>query len=699
MNYLYIDFETYYKKGVVSLKTMTLQEYLAHPLMRVTSLCYALNDEEPVVILGSPTDEQITHLTALGQREDVTFVAHNAAFDLRVWNRLLEIPWPEHAQCSMELAFAAFPNHPGGHGLDNLSRTLNIGAKLEINLSEGQHTEEEERAYVANDVVLCRALHQLCLPRLSKSEITISEMCNALRELHFEIDQDAVAAAAEGFDSIIGESVESLIEVLGPEAKRVFGRDGNKIKSVKPAPMKALLASVAGFNTDTISQKKLNPEDLRSKPLASRALENTSAANKALFHRRNAAKFAGRGRVDVELCYFRAHTGRYSSAQPGCKGVNLHNMPKHDKRVAKALRSMFRLPEGYCWVSVDLANIEYRMEGWLTRCETVRQMFEDNVLTDPYLSFGYAATGIWFKKTDPIRQVFKAAVLGLGYGMMHKTFILSLLKTIASPFIDLSLEDMQDIVAAQRWSRPRGKYASRIQKETSAPDAVMAVAFAMHEAFHRVHPEYKATANWLLEAVEMCNRLANPDRYLKNLYSYPGAPPQERLDLQFAPDLFGPGTKNVRVRCGLWDQPTVTWRDLAIRKDKYDNMSLTMVQEGNKPPKGMTGRLVIENVTQSASRNGMCAGKLKLKDRGWPYIMSVHDEIKIACRTDPEEVCRARQDLIDVYGPGNALGYGWAVSIDPTEVSVSSSMYEDGQDMEWWEEVKNGNKQLLTQLP
>lgn len=700
MPFLYLDFECRYIPKVLDLKSCTLREYLDGT--EVTAASWAADDGPLQYCLGVPGQATLDEWRKIAEDPDWCVVAHNAAFDVRVWRVLLGLPQPQTVHCSLELAQAAFPCQPGGYKLERLAETLNLGLpKIDIDLREGRHTEEELRDYVCRDTELCRRLHTACLGRLHPAEVRVSELANAVRELHFEIDPQKVEDALLGFEEVIGNEAQAVTAILGDEA---FGKDGETIKSIKPHVLREQLKVSLGFRTDTTSKKKINPEKLRRNTKAAEVIESTARANKALSHKRRTRVFQGRSTVDCELGYFRAHTGRYSSPAVG-KGLNLHNLPKRDKQIAKAIRSCFRLPKELCWVRADEANVEYRVEGLLTGCAHTHNLFSANVMADPYLGFGKEATGKMFKKSDPIRQLFKAAVLGLGYCMGMKKFAEELLLALANPFSGISLADLEQVANDQGWRCPSFPYARKVLTELGCPQVVVTVAHHMRQRFHEVHPEYKAFAEWLVTAVEVISRAipGTYDRVCDWLYTQHGAPNRELVDVVPAPDLYGPGTISVRVRCGPWYTETVTWRDLDVRPLANGGMALTFVQSGSKPPKVVSPNLLIENVVQSAARNATCMAKLMLEQRGWPYLLSVHDEILVACPRDPDMVLKAKQDLMDVLGPGGELAqhWGWAAVIDETEINVSESLYEVDMDKiveGWWNKLPS-HPELLENLP
>lgn len=76
MNYLTLDFETYYDKEI-SLKKLTTQAYVMHPQMEVLMVSAKFNDDPVQVIDG----EQIPTFFATVDWSNTAVIAHNAVFD------------------------------------------------------------------------------------------------------------------------------------------------------------------------------------------------------------------------------------------------------------------------------------------------------------------------------------------------------------------------------------------------------------------------------------------------------------------------------------------------------------------------------------------------------------------------------------------------------------------------------------------
>lgn len=376
---------------------------------------------------------------------------------------------------------------------------------------------------------------------------------------------------------------------------------------------------------------------------------------------------------------------------------NCHNLPKRNPDLAKAIRSMFELPDGWCWVRADLANVEYRGVCLITRSTHAESLFTNEILADPYSAFWKEATGQVVSKKDPARHVAKGAVLGLGYNMGVNTWTNVLLQELAAPQAKITTADMKRIADAQGWNM--SKYAKAHCTKMNADPAVGRVAQGSRDAFHRVHPEIDPFATWLVDSLTEACRSNDPAGALDDMSRDVRAPDPDliRLVWEDKPDM----ERAVRVQIGGWDAPTVTWRDLGVRfiEGQGTGMALSFRQSGSKGYHSVYKSILSENTTQSWARVALCRGKLALRDLGYPTALSVHDEILLPVPCDRDSVLHARDSLLKVYGPGNQLGYKWAVVINPAEINVSKSLYEVELGTQWWADLEAGKTALLQELP
>ncbi len=696
MNYLYIDFETTMTK-TVSLGKMTLRKYLAS--CNIICVGWAINDEvvQAARFATPEFDAFCAFANAKASDPDWCLVAHNASFDIRVLTQKLEFPWPKHIDCTLELAQAWTPCQPGGYSLSNLSKMWNLlYQKSEINFFSC--SQEELLQYCSQDVRACRELHKEAMLRLHPKEIALQRLTQQQKEISFSLIPADVLAAVDGFAMVAQDEAVKAADLLGSDD--AFGDEGGIVKSVKPHEVKRLLLDNLGFDVGkSISVKKIDVEKLRQSPAAAAVLRHAGEANRSLSHKRRVSAFINALRVDCELTYYAAHTGRWSSRNGG-KGLNLHNLPKRNPVLAKLIRQLFRLDDDMCFVRADLSNVEYRVEGWLTDCEATKRQFTQNLFSDPYSIFWHLATGYMPDLATAIgkacRQLAKNCVLGLGFLMGLMRWMNELMVAMSDPRNGLTLEMLSAVCEQNRWFPERiTKYAKAAQTKLRAPWQVAVIAQETHRIFHEIHPEFSRLAHWLERATHELAQSAFPDRALDRLYALPIAPRREKLELSVDDSIQG---RSVRVRLGHWPTPTILWRDLATRDTPF-GPHLTCAMGGNKGWRALTKNILIENVTQSCARCALGEAMLQLEPE-YPYQLSVHDEELLVVPRNKEEVEKAKRALCRVLGPGNSLGYEWAITIKPSDVSISKTMYEDEQ---WtktiWQRLENNDLTVFAELP
>jgi hypothetical protein len=670
----------------ITLKKLPLFNYLDRA--PVLGIAFAFDDEDPEWFVGAdlPVIQDQMHAACIA--DDVTWVAHNAAFDTRVLTRALGLPYPKHVLCTLELCCAAYPNHPGGYSLKNMSETLNLQTK-KTGLGDQvmKMSPEELELYCRRDVMMCREIFQFAMKRLDPREVATAEAANRVRGLSLLVNREKIKAASQAFSALSLSETLALQEVLEDPEGEAVGRDDSGVpKSLKPAVLKRLLLDHLGYETRSITMRKNNPEKLRQNAPAQSALSHAERANKAFTQSRKAKLFTSCDEVPMELGYYRATaTGRYSSPSVG-KGLNLLAMNKRDPVVSKAMREIFSLPDHLCFVSADEMNVEHRVQALIMGAEHSRLLFELDVMTDPYSAFWFACTGQRVSKKDPARQIAKAAVLSLGFMVGIQTWMSMLALSLADPTFKVALADLEKICVEQRWSKPKDQWLLAAQTKLRCADAVATVAYHTRELFHKVHPEFKIVTLWLERTVHQlaaCGTQAQADRVLDSAYSSHSAPKREMIDVSWDPSYEG---STVRVNCGGHWQPTVTWRDLALRPTKFNGVAMTFMS-GRKGFRPLTKNILAGTITQSAARNASVQAKALLADRGYTHIMSVHDELKLIVPRTVNAVKKARQDMLEVLGPNGELAkhWKWSVVIDPHDITCSRTLHEVHQDAAWWD--------------
>ena len=221
---LHIDFET---RSTAELKSVGLDNYARDPSTDVVCLAYAF-DDEPVRLwtgdedyLPMPVVEHIEHGGAV--------YAHNAAFELAIWNNVLCREFevdpldPQQLRCTMAMAYAM--GLPGS--LDGAAAALGVeqrkdakGGRVMLQLSKPRkviaHLPEHDGAtgwfehvwwddpiklqilhdYCKQDVEVERALHKRLI-ELSTDEQSLWFLDQKINARGIAVDRDAINQAVE----------------------------------------------------------------------------------------------------------------------------------------------------------------------------------------------------------------------------------------------------------------------------------------------------------------------------------------------------------------------------------------------------------------------------------------------------------------------------------------------------------------------
>ncbi len=383
-----------------------------------------------------------------------------------------------------------------------------------------------------------------------------------------------------------------------------------------------------------------------------------------------------------------------------CSGAVSANCPKHDKAIAEPVRKLFRMPPELCLVRGDLANVEFRVEGYLTGATNVLKMFDPkqggSIYTDPYSASWKTMTSMLVTKKDPARQVAKAAVLGLGFCMSPAGYAKVLLVVLADKKSGVTEAALREIIIKNNWRMPDNDRVKKIMTMLGCSQIVALAAFHIHKLFNDAYPEFRRTAYWLVRAIERV-AAANPDRdnarrVLDNMYTATDAPNRDLIGLEIDDDPL-PLHASVRAICGPWAR-TVCWREPYMRKTDFnasDTEKKLTIRKATGEYKPFTPQLAIENITQAAARNALCMGVEHLEKLGFLDVIHVHDEIMILCKRERNAVLAARDALLQVFGPGHTMPYAWSILVKPEEVTLTESLYEDENDVA----VKIKNKEGL----
>jgi DNA polymerase len=466
---LYIDFETI---SPVDLALVGARTYAEAQGTWVLCLSWAI-DGSPIYIWwpGEDPPAELFAMVAAGCR----VVAHNIQFDATVWDRLLvPLGWPaiplERWDCTaFRCRLARLPAN-----LEKAADALGLppkdmaGARFIKGLSrrdlETEQLTEGERdrasAYVRQDVELCRMIDRLVPP--------LPEPWRAMFDLDRELN-------ARGMPLDLN-AVEKLILVRDQETRRLSHRFKQLTKSELSSPKQntKFKATLAGLGVDLPNLQretmegwvKANPgrNDLAAQLILT-ALEWSHSSDAKLDGMLASAR--GTGRVRDGFVLHGAHTGRWAG-----RGVQLQNLkkPKIDdpasmlqqlleradgiaagtidpmrdpgwpvsikEAIANCLRALFKAPEGWVFVAVDLSQIEARVLCWIAGQENKLALYRAG--EDVYLADALAMG-------SDSRDLGKLFVLSAGYGASGRVMFTK------APGFDVVLTEGEAFELTDRW--------------------------------------------------------------------------------------------------------------------------------------------------------------------------------------------------------------------------------------------------------
>lgn len=338
MTTIHLDFET---RGTADLKKCGVHVYAAHSNTDAWCMAYAF-DDGPVQIwkMGQPFPVDLAM-----EMDTATFVAHNAQFELALWNHCM-VPrhgWPvlplERTKCTMAMAYAmALPG-----SLENAAAALGLEVRKDmegraqmLRMASPRRVEPDgtlvwwnvpdrlERlyAYCRQDVEVERALEKRLLD-LPDSEWALWRLDQRINERGIQVDLPAIENAIQ--------VVEHEKARLDREMKRVTG--GRVTGCSKVAE---LLNWCKGQGVDIDGMAKADIKDALELPnlpdvvrqalqLRKEAAKSSTAKLKAMLAGANAD-----GRVRGTMQYHGASTGRWAGRRLQPQNMVRPSLPQED---------------------------------------------------------------------------------------------------------------------------------------------------------------------------------------------------------------------------------------------------------------------------------------------------------------------------------------------------------------------------------
>lgn len=448
-----IDFETYFDKDY-TLKKMSTTEYIRHELFKVQCFAVRTNREEEATWYPGSDVERV-----LGQYDwsNTAVLAHHAHFDGLILSHHYQI-LPVYFYDTLSMAR---PLHGGKirNDLDTLSRYYGGRGKIQDVLGEtlGIRTWDESLlekagAYCAQDVDEMWRIFREMLKQYPEDELNLishTVMCYTDPVIQVNKEKCKKEHANE-----LARKAE-LYERIGLDAKWIRSREyfaqllryagvepPTKVSPSTGRPTYAFAQADLDFQA-LLVHPNARVRDLAAARAAASSNLSTTRAARLLLHADPA--------LPVYLAYGRAHTLRWG----GGDKCNPQNLPRDGR-----LRACLEAPPGHVFVVIDSAQIEARINAWLSGQHDLLDQFRaydgGDKSQDPYKRF--AGESIYSKPVEEVeddeRFLGKVAILGLGYQMGAPKFQYTLAAGLMGPSINIDLEEAYRVVDAYRARYP-----------------------------------------------------------------------------------------------------------------------------------------------------------------------------------------------------------------------------------------------------
>ena len=408
-----LDFETHYAKKY-TLTSLTYVEYIHHELFYIQGFSYSLNFAPPVWV----PPEDVESVLRSFDWPNTALLCHNTHFDASI----LKWKFGISPGFYLDTMLMARPIIYGSSSLDNITKALFPGDKnkhkgkelvqfKDIRELDAQQ-EKVMRNYCKRDVYITNECFKMLLNFLPDQEIELIDMTLRMAyDYNLQVNVDVLHAL------ICREEhrKKQYIETYGADTLRSNDKFAQLLEDNNvQVPMK--LSPRTDKMTYAFSKQDEAFMALLDHPVAAGLVEARLAVKSNILESRS-ERFINcqetLGYLPIFLNYAGArNTNRWSGGQK----MNQQNLSRPAKNDNISLRHSLLPPPGHKLVVCDLSQIENRVLAWCAGDQKALDRFRNGI--DPYKAFASSNYGIAVEDVTPAqRQIAKAAVLGLGYGM------------------------------------------------------------------------------------------------------------------------------------------------------------------------------------------------------------------------------------------------------------------------------------------
>lgn len=693
---LHIDFET---RSVVDLKVVGLPNYAIHETTDLWCACWKFVDDAGAVSLGTWTRDNDPGELADLAREKPKLFAHNAGFEHALWHgqlaRRYGVPAPadfDDWTCTAAMAAAmALPRNLAGAarvmGLDVQKdaegRTLMLQMckpRSKKGVTPVVWWEDPEKLarlvdYCMTDVRVESEL-AASLRALSERERAIWLLDHRINERGVQVDLEAVRNAR----FVASQEQERLREEMSVATN-------HEVRTVThPASITGWLRK-QGFAVESLDKTSIKelladpelPEPVKQVVRIRDEARRSSIAKLDAFELRTSPD----GRLRKNLMYHGASTGRWTG-----EGVQLQNLMrpwmKHRDielviellkardpallqlvfggtaldAIANTMRSMVVAAPGHELVMADFANIEGRVLAWLAgeawKLDAFRA-YDAGLGPDLYVVAVVKMMGLTYAEVDDfLRQIGKVTELSMGFGGGHGAFVnmagnYGVTPAMIAPTIKAATDPWEWELAAAGYEDDN-RYA--------LPELEWTALRVTIDGWRAAHPQLtdRDTGYWkrLEDAAWAAVALPLEPQHVGNVcfVSTRGVLwlrlPSGRY-LAYAE----PQIRDVKTPWGAM-RPAVTFMGVAQKTRQWVRHSTY-------------GGFWSQQVTQATARDLIAEAMQRVEARGWPVVLSVHDEAV-------SEILAGTVTGAE-YGAELCVRPAWAPNLPVTAKGVVSARY------------------------
>lgn len=665
-----IDFET---RSAAPIKEVGASVYAQDKSTEVLCLAYSLPiGEIQLWTRGDPPPQDLLEYVTSDQPHLIH--AHNATFERLIWHHICHkrMGWPDvpfdRWRCSAaECSRLGLPR-----SLDKAIKALGLpiekdmaGNNLMLKMCKPRKPTKHNKARWHEEPADLQRLYQYCIRDVEAEQA----LCQAIEPLPqgelkvWQLDQ-RINARGVGVDL---QAVERAQRVVEDQQRRHEERlqqiTGGMVTG--PCNVAKLLEAIRNRGIalpdlrEATVQEAIQRDDLPGEVREMLEIRLYGARTSVAKLKQMSRRCEVDHRVRENLVYHGAATGRWAG-----QGLQIQNFPRgslgasdierlhlllcrDDPRraidlvlgeplecISGALRSMIRADRGKRLIGADFAQIEARTLAWLAREGDLIQLFRDG--QDVYKELASRIYEVDVREvTKTQRFVGKTAILGLGYGMGHRTFRQTC-KMLAGVTLDLKFA--RQVVKTYRETNPRIKSlwqelntAAIRAIETGHPHQVGRLLFYVAGDVLQVKLPSRRELHYhnpiLVEV---------PAPWTEGHVGAVMGGEHDREQLEEMGVELGEWDSGWWVDCDFPKKIAKKVRDAGYKVDvtEKDLQYIPQIQYWGvnsmtrtwSPIRTYGGKLA-ENVTQAVSRDFLAEAMLRAEAAGYPIIATIHDEI------------------------------------------------------------------------